>query len=169
MDDSPDSLRIIVRKKWISSFKPLQLTPTTPLGGAAATAAVILGATVVVFMLRSFWWRFLQHANESTYQRSVPIKTLIVLGSDGHTAETLTMTKHLDPAFCESYCLVETLSLTVKLLYSITDLFVVHWPELHQKFPRTVLVSTFVADNNKVDNDDDDDNNNENDGNKKNH
>jgi beta-1,4-N-acetylglucosaminyltransferase len=197
-------------------------------------------------------------------QRALPIKTLIVLGSGGHTAEMLNMTEHLDPAkyqvtyikattdttsrqrleddkvtvhdiprsrevgqsylssifstlqaqcyclwlvgrlapdlilcngpgtclpvclaafffrvtskshtnsivFCESYCRVETLSLTGKLLYPLADLFVVHWPELHQKFPRTVLVSTFVADNNKVDNDDDDDNNNENDGNKKNH
>jgi beta-1,4-N-acetylglucosaminyltransferase len=47
--------------------------------------------------------------------------------------------------FCESYCRVETLSLTGKLLYPIADLFVVHWPELHQKYPNTVLVSTFVV------------------------
>jgi beta-1,4-N-acetylglucosaminyltransferase len=49
--------------------------------------------------------------------------------------------------FCESYCRVETLSLTGKLLYPLADLFVVHWPELHRKYPNTVLVSTFVVNN----------------------
>lgn len=48
--------------------------------------------------------------------------------------------------FCESYCRVQTLSLTGKLLYhNLADLFVVHWKELKEKYPNTVLTSTFVA------------------------
>jgi len=46
--------------------------------------------------------------------------------------------------FCESFCRVETLSLTGKLLYPIVDLFIVHWEQLQTKFPRSHLVSTFV-------------------------
>jgi beta-1,4-N-acetylglucosaminyltransferase len=224
---------------------------------------LIIVLNILAFLMRAAWivlveipaTRKRKHLslastlNRKQQKRSLPIKTLIVLGSGGHTAEMLSMTKHLDPAhyhityikaatdttsrqrldddnvtvhdiprsrevgqsylssifstlraqwyclwlvgrlapdlilcngpgtclpvclaalffrvtgrpnsivFCESYCRVETLSLTGKLLYPLADMFVVHWPELHQKFPRTVLVSTFVADN-KVDNDDDDD------------
>jgi beta-1,4-N-acetylglucosaminyltransferase len=246
-------------KNWIaSSFKPLQLTPTTStLTVYAATATVICTVTVLVFILRAAWiilveipaTRKRKHLSMAAFNRksSLPVKTLVVLGSGGHTAEMLLMTKHLDPAhyhttyiqaatdttsrqrlvghhnavvhdiprsrevgqsylssifttlsaqwyclwlvgrlapdlilcngpgtclpvclaalfyriigfrnnsivFCESYCRVETLSLTGKLLYPLADLFVVHWPELHQKYPRTVLVSTFVADNKDKDN-----------------
>jgi beta-1,4-N-acetylglucosaminyltransferase len=46
--------------------------------------------------------------------------------------------------FCESFCRVETLSLTGKLLYPIVDCFIVHWKELHKKFPKSHLSSTFV-------------------------
>jgi len=50
--------------------------------------------------------------------------------------------------FCESYCRVETLSLTGKLLYhgGLADLFVVHWKELREKYPDTVLTTSFVVD-----------------------
>ena len=49
--------------------------------------------------------------------------------------------------FCESYCRVQTLSLTGKLLYhsGLAELFVVHWKELHEKYPGTVLTTTFIA------------------------
>jgi len=48
--------------------------------------------------------------------------------------------------FCESYCRVQTLSLTGKLLYNnLADLFVVHWKELKVKYPNTILTSTFVS------------------------
>jgi beta-1,4-N-acetylglucosaminyltransferase len=255
-------------KKWVaSSFKSLQLRPTASLVTATATATAtvmfILGCvTVLVFILRAAWIILVQIPatrqrkrlvslvhnlnKQSKGQRPVKIQTLIVLGSGGHTAEMLTMTKHLDPAhyrttylkaatdttsrqrlgngagnkddppiivhdiprsrevgqsylssifttlqaqwycfwlvgklapdlilcngpgtclpvclaalfyrvlgmnqtsivFCESYCRVETLSLTGQLLYPLADLFVVHWPELHRKYKKTVLVSTFVA------------------------
>jgi beta-1,4-N-acetylglucosaminyltransferase len=48
--------------------------------------------------------------------------------------------------FVESYCRVETLSLTGKLLYftCTADLFVVHWKELNQRFPDAVLTSSFI-------------------------
>lgn len=46
--------------------------------------------------------------------------------------------------FVESFCRVQNLSLTGKLLYPIVDMFVVHWPELLQKHPRSKLVSTFI-------------------------
>jgi beta-1,4-N-acetylglucosaminyltransferase len=241
-------------KKWAaSSFQPLQLMPTkATLTGATVTVMFILGITVLVFILRAAWiilveipaTRKRKHLSSFNHNKQVKFETLIVLGSGGHTAEMLTMTKHLDPThyrttymkaatdttsrqrlggandndiivhdiprsrevgqsylssifttlqaqwyclwligklppdlilcngpgtclpvclaallyrilgmnqtsivFCESYCRVETLSLTGKLLYPLADLFVVHWPELHQKYPNTVLVSTFVANN----------------------
>jgi beta-1,4-N-acetylglucosaminyltransferase len=37
--------------------------------------------------------------------------------------------------FVESFCRVESLSVTGKLLYCLADRFVVHWPELLQKHP----------------------------------
>jgi beta-1,4-N-acetylglucosaminyltransferase len=46
--------------------------------------------------------------------------------------------------FVESYCRVQTLSLTGKLLYPWADLFVVHWEELHRQYPRSKLVESFV-------------------------
>jgi beta-1,4-N-acetylglucosaminyltransferase len=46
--------------------------------------------------------------------------------------------------FIESYCRVQTLSLTGKLLYCAADLFIVHWKELQGKYPNTVLTNSFV-------------------------
>lgn len=46
--------------------------------------------------------------------------------------------------FIESFCRVKSLSLTGKLLYPIADLFVVCWDQLHQKFPLTHLVTSFI-------------------------
>ncbi|CAJ1945662.1 unnamed protein product [Cylindrotheca closterium] len=46
--------------------------------------------------------------------------------------------------FVESFCRVQSLSLTGKLLYHVVDLFVVHWESLQTKFPRSKVVSTFV-------------------------
>uniref|UniRef100_A0A7S2XQQ8 UDP-N-acetylglucosamine transferase subunit ALG14 n=1 Tax=Attheya septentrionalis TaxID=420275 RepID=A0A7S2XQQ8_9STRA len=46
--------------------------------------------------------------------------------------------------FVESFCRVQSLSLTGKLLYPVADRFIVHWEELLQKFPRSELVSTFI-------------------------
>ncbi|CAB9510669.1 acetylglucosamine transferase subunit ALG14 homolog [Seminavis robusta] len=51
--------------------------------------------------------------------------------------------------FCESFCRVETLSLAGKLLYPIVDCFIVHWQELHQKYPKSPLSSTFVVNHNQ--------------------
>ncbi|DBA03796.1 TPA: hypothetical protein N0F65_005686, partial [Lagenidium giganteum] len=38
--------------------------------------------------------------------------------------------------FCESFCRVQSLSLSGKLLYYIADEFVVHWPQLQAKHPK---------------------------------
>ena len=46
--------------------------------------------------------------------------------------------------FVESFCRVKSLSLTGRVLYPIVDLFLVHWEELHVKFPRSQVISTFV-------------------------
>lgn len=46
--------------------------------------------------------------------------------------------------FCESYCRVETLSLTGILLYPIVDVFIVHWKELLQQYPLAQCVNSFV-------------------------
>ena len=39
--------------------------------------------------------------------------------------------------FCESFARVQHLSLTGKLLYYVADEFVVQWPQLQTKYPRT--------------------------------
>ena len=42
--------------------------------------------------------------------------------------------------FCESFCRVKSLSLTGKLLYPIADRFIVHWPELTEKYRRAEYI-----------------------------
>jgi beta-1,4-N-acetylglucosaminyltransferase len=42
--------------------------------------------------------------------------------------------------FVESFCRVDTLSLTGKLLYPISSRFIVQWPELRQQFPRAEYI-----------------------------
>jgi len=51
--------------------------------------------------------------------------------------------------FVESFCRVSSLSLTGKILYPLADMFVVHWDELHQRYPWSQTVSTFVPPLNK--------------------
>jgi len=46
--------------------------------------------------------------------------------------------------FIESFCRVTSLSLTGKLLYPIADLFAVCWEKLHEKYPLTYLVTSFI-------------------------
>ncbi|VEU33610.1 unnamed protein product [Pseudo-nitzschia multistriata] len=46
--------------------------------------------------------------------------------------------------FVESFCRVKSLSLTGKLIYPIADLFAVCWQQLHEKYPLTYLVTSFV-------------------------
>ncbi|RKP19852.1 beta-N-acetylglucosaminyltransferase, partial [Rozella allomycis CSF55] len=38
--------------------------------------------------------------------------------------------------YIESFARVETLSLTGKILYNVADRFIVHWPELTEKYPK---------------------------------
>jgi beta-1,4-N-acetylglucosaminyltransferase len=47
--------------------------------------------------------------------------------------------------FVESVCRVRTLSLTGRILYPWADLFAVHWPELHERYPETVVLESFVV------------------------
>jgi beta-1,4-N-acetylglucosaminyltransferase len=61
--------------------------------------------------------------------------------------------------FMESFCRVQTLSLSGKILYSsslltpllqyvpvlpVADLFIVHWEELQDKFPNTIRTNTYI-------------------------
>ena len=48
--------------------------------------------------------------------------------------------------FVESLCRVKTLSLSGKILYTLhlTDLFMVHWPELNEKYPRATYINRLV-------------------------
>lgn len=46
--------------------------------------------------------------------------------------------------FVESFCRVTSLSLTGKLLYPIADLFAVCWEQLHENYPLTYLITTFI-------------------------
>mmetsp|Transcript_342 Transcript_342/g.484 ORF Transcript_342/g.484 Transcript_342/m.484 type:complete len:219 (-) Transcript_342:1335-1991(-) len=52
--------------------------------------------------------------------------------------------------FIESFCRVESLSLTGKLLYPLADMFVIHWCELKKKYPLSCTVSTFVPNETKA-------------------
>ena len=47
--------------------------------------------------------------------------------------------------FVESLCRVESLSLAGKLVYPIVDQFVVHWPNLKEKYPLVEVIDVFVA------------------------
>jgi len=40
--------------------------------------------------------------------------------------------------------IIGRLSLTGLLLYPIVDRFVVHWTELHSRYPRSQLIETFI-------------------------
>jgi len=46
--------------------------------------------------------------------------------------------------FIESFCRVTSLSLTGKLLYHVVDLFAVCWEQLHEKYPLTYLIESFI-------------------------
>jgi beta-1,4-N-acetylglucosaminyltransferase len=46
--------------------------------------------------------------------------------------------------FCESYCRVTTLSVTGRILYPWADVFLVHWPTLHERYPDSILSTAFV-------------------------
>ena len=56
----------------------------------------------------------------------------------------LTLTLSLTHSHTHSHHPLFSLSLTGKLLYPCADMFVVHWDELHEKFPRSVTASSFV-------------------------
>lgn len=210
----------------------------TPMIVATLSALIVLLAVRICLVLQEIWKK--RRTVKFNFSRKNPAKTLIVLGSGGHTTEILSMTQHLDPrnyhpieyckadtdttstmrlnrgsdavvhniprsrevkqsyissvattlyaivysialvarvrpdlvlcngpgtglpiclagfmfrilgwcegqvVFIESYCRVETLSLTGKLLYPFADMFVVHWKELHQRHPSSQLVTSFV-------------------------
>ena len=46
--------------------------------------------------------------------------------------------------FIESFCRVQTLSLSGKLLHPVADLFIVHWKELHEQYPNSILTNTYI-------------------------
>lgn len=53
--------------------------------------------------------------------------------------------------FIESYCRVQTMSLTGRILYPWADLCAVHWPSLQQKYPLTQCISTMIRHDDNVD------------------
>lgn len=52
--------------------------------------------------------------------------------------------------FVESFCRVESLSLTGRLLYMWADVFVVHWVQLQQRYPNTIVTTAIVPDQERV-------------------
>ncbi|CAN9506536.1 unnamed protein product [Ophioblennius macclurei] len=46
--------------------------------------------------------------------------------------------------YVESVCRVQTLSLTGKILYPISDYFFVQWPSLRDKYPRSIFLGRIV-------------------------
>lgn len=53
--------------------------------------------------------------------------------------------------FVESFCRVKSLSLTGRLLYPVADRFLVHWPELTDRYPESEVVSSFLQHNTTAD------------------
>ena len=54
----------------------------------------------------------------------------------------LGVTQDSSIVFAESFCRVQSLSLTGKLLYYISDVFLVQWPLLAEKYPRAKHIGT---------------------------
>ncbi|NXT97864.1 ALG14 transferase, partial [Buphagus erythrorhynchus] len=46
--------------------------------------------------------------------------------------------------YVESICRVETLSLSGKILYYFSDYFIVQWPDLKKKYPKSVYLGRIV-------------------------
>lgn len=46
--------------------------------------------------------------------------------------------------FCESFCRVKSLSLSGRIMYLLADRFVVHWPELLERYPRTEYIGQLM-------------------------
>ncbi|KAK2859285.1 hypothetical protein Q5P01_003905 [Channa striata] len=46
--------------------------------------------------------------------------------------------------YVESICRVQTLSLTAKILYPISDYFFVQWPSLRDKYPKSIFLGRIV-------------------------
>lgn len=46
--------------------------------------------------------------------------------------------------YVESICRVETLSLSGKILYYFSDYFIVQWPDLKEKYPKSVYLGRIV-------------------------
>ena len=46
--------------------------------------------------------------------------------------------------FVESLCRVQSLSLTGRILYRLTDDFFVQWKKLYEKYPRSIYVGRLV-------------------------
>ncbi|KAJ1453419.1 oligosaccharide biosynthesis protein Alg14-like protein [Pelagophyceae sp. CCMP2097] len=73
----------------------------------------------------------------------VRVRPDLVIANGPGTCVPICVVAHLLGAriiFCESWCRVETLSLTGRILYPIADRFVVHWPKLRLKYPRAEYI-----------------------------
>ncbi|KAL4674314.1 hypothetical protein H8959_018248 [Pygathrix nigripes] len=46
--------------------------------------------------------------------------------------------------YVESVCRVETLSLSGKILFHLSDYFIVQWPALKEKYPKSVYLGRIV-------------------------
>lgn len=51
--------------------------------------------------------------------------------------------------YLESYCRVQTLSLTGRVLYPFVDIFGVHWKHLQHLYPQSILLSSIIVNTGK--------------------
>ncbi|XP_054723086.1 UDP-N-acetylglucosamine transferase subunit ALG14 homolog isoform X1 [Uloborus diversus] len=54
-----------------------------------------------------------------------------------HKPDAVLGVKHIKIIYVESICRVKTMSLSGKILYPIADYFLVQWPQLKEKYPRS--------------------------------
>lgn len=52
--------------------------------------------------------------------------------------------KKVQIVYVESICRVQTLSLTGKILYLLSDYFFVQWPSLRDKYPKAIFLGRIV-------------------------
>jgi beta-1,4-N-acetylglucosaminyltransferase len=74
---------------------------TVTMDSTSSLLPVVLAviATLAVVLLLRTWvvWKSIRSSGEEPRSRNTPLKTLVVLGSGGHTTELLHLLKNLDP------------------------------------------------------------------------
>ncbi|KAJ3661263.1 hypothetical protein Zmor_005667 [Zophobas morio] len=81
-------------------------------------------------------------SREATSKRTLPCKTIVCIGSGGHTTEMLTLLNTL--TFSKYSPRTQTFSLSGKILMYFADNFLVQWPSLKQRLKRAEYIGQLM-------------------------